>query len=64
MTTFQSPLLYKHIAKVLQDNATFITDEDLNFLYELERRPAQTTPTLKKAAISVKGKIKGRHSFI
>lgn len=49
----------KHIAKVLQDNATFITDKDLKFLSELENIPAQIPPTLKKAAVSVKGKIKG-----
>ena len=59
MTIFQSPLLYKHIAKVLQDNATFITDKDLKFLSELENIPAQIPPPLKKAAVSVKGKIKG-----
>ena len=36
----------------------------LIFLSELERRPTQTTQTLKKAAISVKDKIKGWHLFI
>jgi PHD/YefM family antitoxin component YafN of YafNO toxin-antitoxin module len=49
----------KHIAKILQDNATFITNEDLKFLSELERRPTKTPPSLKNAAVSVKGKIKG-----
>lgn len=49
----------KHIAKILQDNATFITNEDLKFLSELERIPTKIPSSLKNAAVSVKGKIKG-----
>ncbi len=49
----------KHLSKLLKEHATFLTDADISLLYELEARPAQTPINLKKAAVSIKGKLKG-----
>lgn len=49
----------KRLSKLLKEHATFLTDADIKFLYELEARPAQIPTNLKKAAVAIKGKIKG-----
>lgn len=47
----------KELARALEDYITFIDDEDVKFLADLNNAPKNVNPHLKDAAKSLKGKM-------